>query len=243
MKETMLDKCIKTNFKMVENEIAIACTMALVLAFSFINLFIVLLSPVPLIISVIFLYKMCKKLFYTSIFGETATTYQSLPASTREMAAAKVFVGGLGIFAADLSMFLVLAAVLGKLGGVSASDLMGALEILGGGTAVAQVSIALPLEFLVLVVTCFCQSGIIFMAVAAYNTMREKNRHGFRGILVYLGPVAANYVMMRCGEILSMLGLKYGLWFPALKIVIFAAALVFVYRRTVKMLEERYELK
>lgn len=242
MKETMLDKCIKTNFKMVENEIAIACTMALVLVFSFINLFIVIFSPVPMIISLVFLYKMCKKVFYTSVFGETAATYQSLPVSTHEVVAAKIFVAGLGIFAADLSMFLVLAAVLGKLGGVSASDLMGALVILGGGAAVTQVSIALPLEFLVLVATCFCQSGIIFLAVAAYNTMGGKSRRGLGGILAYLGPLAANYVMMRSGEILSLLGISYGLWFPILKIVILAVILVFVYRRTVKMLEERYEL-
>lgn len=238
MKETMLDKCIKTNLKMVDNEIALACTMGVLLCLM--RFWAIILGLIPIVIAAIFLWKMCRKLFYASVFGETAATYQSLPASAEEVVASKIFVAGLGFIALNVSIMVMMAVISVNLG---YGNLLGVLDALGLGVNSLNAGYILPLEFLAVVVECFWQSAVIFLAVVIYNTLPEPSRKGFGGgVLVPVVAVGINYLFMNISSALEFIGLPYGILYPLIGITIGAVTLVIIFRLTVKLLEERYEL-
>ena len=62
-----LDKCIKMNFAMVENEIGIICILGGAAFLCLMGLLLVLIIPVLAAVQCIFVVKMYKKLFYTSL--------------------------------------------------------------------------------------------------------------------------------------------------------------------------------
>ena len=66
---------------MVENEIGIICIMAGASFLCLMGLLLVLIIPVLAAVQCIFVVKMYKKLFYTSLYGETALLYQAFPVS------------------------------------------------------------------------------------------------------------------------------------------------------------------
>ena len=62
MKENNLDKCIRVNFKMVDNEIAAASCMSLFVVFCIMTLWLSVLAIVPLIVTFVYLFKMYKSI-------------------------------------------------------------------------------------------------------------------------------------------------------------------------------------
>ena len=238
MKETMLDKCIKANLKMVENEIAIACTMGVLLCLM--RFWAIILGLIPIVIAAVFLWKMFRKLFYTSVFGETAATYQSMPVSTAEIVAAKIFVAGLGLIALNVSIVVIMAVISTNLG---YSNLLGMLDGLGLGINSLNAGYILALEFIAVVIECFWQAALVFLAVVIFNTLPEHSRKGFGGgVLVPVAAVGINYLFMNISSALEFIVLPYGILYPIIGITIGAVTLVIIFRLTVKTLEERYEL-
>lgn len=85
-----LDKVILTNLKMAENDIAAgACCMLGSLVCLALGMQMFVLVPVFLAIGSYFLYKVYKKIFYTSTFGKTALFYQSFPMTAKELVLGK----------------------------------------------------------------------------------------------------------------------------------------------------------
>lgn len=234
MKENNLDKCIRMNFKMVENEIAIASTMAIIMAFCLATLWLAVLSLIPLIVTAVYMVKMYKKLFYTSVYGETAATYQSLPASAAEMTAAKIFVAGLGSLISTLAYIIVLVILLFNYGSSLMRDIINLLDM-------GDLSYTLPLGVLNVVIAAFAQSALIFLAVAAYNSVINERKKGVYRFLIVAGTCAVNLILSEGDALFEKLGIDSLIIPSGAGIVIGLVVMVLCYRKTVKLMEERYE--
>ena len=234
MKENNLDKCIRMNFKMVENEIAIASTMAIIMAFCLATLWLAVLSLIPLIVTAVYMVKMYKKLFYTSVYGETAATYQSLPASAAEMTAAKIFVAGLGNLISTLAYIIVLVILLFNYGSSLMRDIINLLDM-------GDLSYTLPLGVLNVVIAAFAQSALIFLAVAAYNSVKNKSRKGMYRFLIIFAAYAVNLLLANSGSLLEKLGIESLMIPSVVGIALGLAVMVVCFRSTVKFMEERYD--
>jgi len=243
MKENNLDKCIRVNFKMVDNEIAAASCMSLFVVFCIMTLWLLVLAIVPLIVTFVYLFKMYKKLFYTSVYGETAVTYQSMPASAAEMTAAKIFVAGIGNIICVVTYIVVIAAFLFFLGGSSLSGLIANIQKIvtdlsaDGGIA----AYTLVLAMVALIASTFMQSALIFLAVVAYQSVVREEKKGLYRFLIITGAYVINQLLGRSGTLLEKLGID-SLIIPAvIGIVLSIVVMVLCYRKTVKLLEEKYE--
>ena len=233
-KENNLDKCIRMNFKMVDNEIAIAATMAVLMAFCLATLWLAVLCLIPIIVTAVYTFKMYKKLFYTSVYGETAATYQSLPASAAEMTAAKIFVAGLGSIISTLAYIIVFVVLLFNYGSSLMRDIVDLLDM-------GNLTYTLPLGVLSVVIAAFAQSALIFLAVAAYNSVVRERRKGLYRFLIVIAAYCVNLLLGNSGRLLEKLGIESLVIPSVVGIVLGIAVMVLCYRRTVKLMEERYE--
>lgn len=234
MKENNLDKCIRMNFKMVENEIAIASTMAIIMAFCLATLWLAVLSLIPLIVTAVYMVKMYKKLFYTSVYGETAGTYQSLPASAAEMTAAKIFVAGLGSLISTLAYIIVLVILLFNYGSSLMRDIINLLDV-------GDLSYTLPLGVLNVVIAAFAQSALVYLAVAAYNSVKNEHKKGMYRFLIIFAAYAVNLLLANSGSLLEKLGIENLMIPSVVGIALGLAVMVVCFRKTVEFMEERYD--
>lgn len=86
-----LDKVILTNLKMVETDIAAsACCMIGSLVCLILGMQMFVLVPIFLVIGACFMYKVYKKIFYTSTFGKMALFYQSFPMTAKKLVLGKI---------------------------------------------------------------------------------------------------------------------------------------------------------
>lgn len=237
MKENNLDKCIRANFKMVENDIAAASCMSIFVVLLLMTIFVSFLSLIPLFLTIVFLYKMYQKLFYTSVYGEMAATYQSLPASAAEMTAAKIFVAGLGNIICGTTYAVVISILVMYFGADGIGDIIWAFNRLGGGIAAA----VLPLGIISLIVASFAQSALIFLAVAAYNSVINERKKGVYRFLIVAGTCAVNLILSEGDALFEKLGIDSLIIPSGAGIVIGLVVMVLCYRKTVKLMEERYE--
>lgn len=237
MKEHNLDKCIRVNFKMVDNEIAVAATMPILVVMCMMTIFLSVLSLIPIIVSFVYLFKMYKKLFYTSVYGETAATYQSMPVSAAEMTAAKIFVGGLGNIICGAAYIIVISIFVLYLGADGFSDILYAFQSLGNGLDFYL----LPVGVISLVIVAFAQSAMIFLAVVAYQSVVREEKKGLYRFLIITGAYVINQLLGRSGTLLEKLGIDSLIITAVIGIVLSMVVMVLCYRKTVKLLEEKYE--
>lgn len=237
MKENNLDKCIRTNFRMVDNEIAVAATMPVFVVMCMMTIYLSVLALIPIIVSFVYLFRMYKKLFYTSVYGETAAVYQSLPASAAEMAAAKIFVGGLGSIICGAAYIIVILLFMLFMGADGFSDILYAFETLGDGVP----DFLLPAGVISLVISAFAQSALIFLVIAAYQSVVREEKKGLYRFVIVAGAYLISQLMGRSVTILEKLGIENTLVLMLISTVLGAVIMVVCYRRTVKLLEEKYE--
>lgn len=237
MKENNLDKCIRANFKMVENDIAAASCMSIFVVLLLMTIFVSFLSLIPLFLTIVFLYKMYQKLFYTSVYGETAATYQSLPASAAEMTAAKIFVAGLGSIICGTTYAVVISILVMYFGADGIGDIIWAFNQLGGGIAAA----VLPLGIISLIVASFAQSALIYLAVAAYNSVKHGRKEKMYRVIIVAGAYVLNLLLVRSTSFFIDLGIENLLLPEIASIVLSTAVMVACFRKTVEFMEERYD--
>lgn len=237
-----LGKCIKLNFGMVENEIAIICVMGgsmLFCALGFALIFIVLILAVVL---VVFLVKMYKKLFYTSIYGETAPMYQSLPVPVEDMVLSKIFTAGTGLLMsyATTNILCILVAVIVHLYD-SVWDLL--IETAEINPDASNIGVLLILELIKFVFAIYRQSVFVFMAVVLYNSLLKKRKKGSTKVLIFAIAGVVHFGIISLDKLLGLLGAEpTAIWIPAVCIVLDIFLTVVFYRITVKLLKEKYAL-
>ena len=239
---TRLDKCIKLNFQMVGNDIGIMCVMAGTVLICVLGIITLVLSPLLAVVQVIFAVKMYKKLFYTSLYGQTAAFYQSIPAAAEEVAASKIFTAGTGLLMSNVISIICLIIV--WFSGSIAGDLMQTLMDAADADIKAFLSAEfLILKFLALTSSLYRQSAYILMAVVIYNSLAPKRRNEWTRVLAFVIAGAGHIAISSLDDILRLAGLEAtALLIPAACILFDIVLTVVFYRITVNKLETRYAL-
>ena len=99
----------------------------------------------------------------------------------------------------------------------------------------------LVLAMVALIASTFMQSALIFLAVVAYQSVVREEKKGLYRFLIITGAYVINQLLGRSGTLLEKLGID-SLIIPAvIGIVLSIVVMVLCYRKTVKLLEEKYE--
>ena len=237
-----LDKCIKLNFGMVENEIGIMCVMAMGIILCGLGLTLLILVPVLAVVQVVFVVKMYKKLYYTSLYGETAVLYQSIPVSVEEMAVSRIFTAGTALLMANIVTVLcfVITMNMGTLAGSIFNLMLDIADIDWGDYSLESL---LPLTFLASVSSIYRQSAYILAVVVIYNSLPEVRRKEGAKLITFLIAGAIHVALGSMDKLLKLLGAEQtDLWVPAVCILFDIVLTVVFYRITVKLLKEKYAL-
>jgi len=167
----LMDQYIKANFKLMENELGIACVAA-GCGFALLSSFVGILLLLPLLaVSIYFFFKAMRKLFYDSIYGKSAYLFQSLPVSPSQLVSCKIFAAGLS--------FLLLSAVMVGAGLVIALFQSGIRAYVDGlmqdfvdqGAVTEQLPLILAAEFLAVCTASFRDGAVYFLGVITYQSM------------------------------------------------------------------------
>ena len=239
---SMLDKCIKVNFTMVENEIGIICIMAGASFLCLMGLLLVLIIPVLAAVQCIFVVKMYKKLFYTSLYGETALLSQSLPVSVEEMAVSRIFTAGTGLLMANVvtAVCLIIVINTGLMAGSVADVISGVTGIYFEGFLYGP---RLQLIFLALTASMYRQGAFVLMAIVLYHSLPERRRTEWSRVLAFAVGIGVHIAICSIDDMLELLGAEQAdLWVPAICMVLDVVLTVVFYRITVKLLKDKYAL-
>lgn len=236
-----LDKCIKLNFGMVENEIGIMCVMAMGIILCGLGLTLLILIPVLAVVQVVFVVKMYKKLYYTSLYGETAALYQSIPVSVEEMAVSRIFTAGTALLMANIvTVLCFVITMMGTLAGSIFNLMLDIADIDWGDFSLESL---LPLTFLAFVSSIYRQSAYILAVVVIYNSLPEVRRKEGAKLITFLIAGAIHVALGSMDKLLELLGAgQTDLWVPAVCMVLDVVLTVVFYRITVKLLKEKYAL-
>ena len=236
-----LDKCIKLNFGMVENEIGIMCVMAMGTILCGLGLTLLILIPVLAVVQVVFVVKMYKKLYYTSLYGETAALYQSIPVSVEEMAVSRIFTAGTALLMANIvTVLCFVITMMGTLAGSIFNLMLDIADIDWGDFSLESL---LPLTFLAFVSSIYRQSAYILAVVVIYNSLPEVRRKEGAKLITFLIAGVIHVALGSMDNLLELLGAEQAdLWVPAVCILFDIVLTVVFYRITVKLLKEKYAL-
>lgn len=236
-----LDKCIKLNFGMVENEIGIICVMAMGTILCGLGLTLLILIPVLAVVQVVFVVKMYKKLYYTSLYGETAALYQSIPVSVEEMAVSRIFTAGTALLMANIvTVLCFVITMMGTLAGSIFNLMLDIADIDWGDFSLESL---LPLTFLAFVSSIYRQSAYILAVVVIYNSLPEVRRKEGAKLITFLIAGVIHVALGSMDNLLELLGAEQAdLWVPAVCILFDIVLTVVFYRITVKLLKEKYAL-
>jgi len=241
MKETMLDKCIKANFRMVGSEIGIASVMGLLTAFFLSTFVLILVLFIPLIVTIVYIIKMYKKLFYTSLYGETAAMYQSLPVTASQMTAAKIFTAAAGNIIITAAYMLAITFAITFMGGTD--GIMSFFSELTQIYAAGDVAPAgLILLFINATISFFWIPALIFFSVAACQVSPGKGKKGMRNFFIIISAYAVSLLVDNVGSFLISAGLENLLIANGCGVVFGIAVLVICFQKTVNILERNYEI-
>lgn len=237
-----LGKCIKLNFAMVENEIGFLCVLGSAIIFCAVSGTMFFAVPIAAVILVVFLIKMYKKLFYTSIYGETATLYQSLPVSVEDMVISRIFTAGTGLLMAYAvtNILCILWALIVDLYD-SILDLL--IEISGINPDASNIGALLALALIKSALALYRQSAFVFMVIALYNSFPQRHRTRSIKVLAFVIAGAAYIALENFDNLMKLIGAEQAdLWIPAICIALDIFLTVMFYRITVKKLKTKYAL-
>ena len=237
-----IDKYIKLSWQIVQNDVVLACGLTVIMMVMAAGVGIIgslILFPVGFLL----LFNAARKLFYTSLYGQGATMYQTLPVKPEEIVLGKVF----AITAADMLYMGVMIACLfaaallsGDLTQGGAFDLpqfiasLADLEYLSG----FDVPYVIAVGIAGYVVSEFRLWMLVLFGIVWYNSLPQSAKGG----LTKLAAVAiVAGVQIGLGYIVRMIteisGEPY--WLPAESagILLDVIAAVVLYKLTVKRMK------
>ena len=241
--ENMLDRYIKTNFKLIENELGLAC-VAMGVGFISMATYIGILLLLPLLAGTVYLvYKLMRKLLYDSIYGPPASLFQSLPVTTVQMVSCKIFTAGLSL----LMVLVVMAAA-----AVAAAMFSGSPEaflddflqgFIDEGAAAGQLPYVLAGEVLVSVAACFKEGAVILFGVATYQSLPEQNKRWYMKLLVIAEALAIQAVSGNLVEtVFTAASLEYTVLRPLLDLAVQTAVLTVLAKLCIRLVDRKYRL-
>ncbi|MBQ1959576.1 MAG: hypothetical protein II354_04015, partial [Firmicutes bacterium] len=141
---------------------------------------------------------------------------------------------GLGSLISTLTYIIVLVILLFNYGSSLMRDIINLVDM-------GDLSYTLPLGVLNVVIAAFAQSALIFLAVAAYNSVINERKKGVYRFLIVAGTCAVNLILSEGDALFEKLGIDSLIIPSGAGIVIGLVVMVLCYRKTVKLMEERYE--
>lgn len=241
--ENILDRYIKANFKLIENELGIAC-VAMGAAFLLLGTYLGALPFLPLLGGAAYLtYKLMKKLCYESIYGNGAYLFQSLPVTPVQLVTCKIFTAGLSLLLilAVVLFALVLAALFNTHPGAFVDKFM--QHFLDRGAAAEQLSMILAAEFLVMVISCFRGGAVILLGVITYQSMPQHHHRWYMKLLVLMEMMA---IQALCGEavegLFTVAGFSYTLAQPLIQLVLEILVVAAAAKTSIRLVEKKYKV-
>jgi len=240
----VLDSYIKTNFKLIDNEMGIACVVVGA-AFAFLSSFVGIFLLLPLAcVSVYFVYKGLRKLFYDSVYGPSASLFQALPVTPLQMVSGKIFTAG--VFLLLLPAVIVAAgALMAALTGGGLGNFVDSLlqNFIDEGAATAQLPLILAAEFLLVVAASFKEASVVFYGVASYQSLPAHLKKWYMKILVIIEALAIQGFSVNAVDgLFTVAGLSYTVLRPLADACVQVAVLVILVKLTVKLVEKKYQL-
>lgn len=250
-----LDRSIYIHFLMVGGDLGIIfalCCAMMLLAVNLVMIFILL--PLTLAVTY-FSYKVYRKLFYDSLYGESASLFLALPVSMRDMVRAKIFVAGAGSLIVQVAFSLV--AICSAFMLVSSMSPMKFMEIAlqnlrAEGAAEGQLSWIAALAVLKMLLSVFCQSAVIMTAVCAYQyllgriAMRGLRGDGSRLLLKLILVVLAVTVNVIINDgmkwVFDITGLGYTVFCAGMELLLVLVVLLISVRGITAMLQQSDEV-
>lgn len=237
-----IDKCIKLNFAMVENEIGFLCVLGSAMIFCAVSPTMFFFIPIAAAVLMVFLIKMYKKLFYTSIYGETAPLYQSLPVTVEDMVISRIFTAGTGLLLA-YAVTNILCILLALIVDLYDSILDLLIEISEINPDISNIGALLALALIKSALALYRQSAFVFMVIVLYNSFPQRRRTRSIKVLAFVIAGAAHLAVENFDNLMELIGAEQAaLWIPAVCIVLDIFLIVVFYRITVKKLKTKYSL-
>jgi len=232
---TQLDKVIITNLKMIENEIGIVCCLSLCALFSFLMIMLIVGIPFEVALAIYFLIKAYKKVFYTSIYGETAIFYNALPINPKDMVVGKitaVFIGTLIYTVVSILCFIPFL----NIWQIIRESLNWAP--LNNSNAVLLTA-ALSLELLSLLAVSLAMITVVFLCVSLYMENKALRIPYFRkGLFIAFGFIVSETIL-NIATLADAVGIKYGLYIPVLQIVAAIGVTYFAGKKTIAVFDNK----
>lgn len=239
-----LDKMIKANLLMIKNELIVYLALSAICEIFVVStLMIVLFVPLIYIVMLLVIqYRIYKKLFYTSVFGEGAYLYNAFPVSAEEMVQSKVItVGLIQLIEVAVTVAMIgLAGFVGPLKGLSYmfSD---AFE-----TGIYKMGWQFfPVYYFNQNIVALGQALMIFYLIIMYNsgTKRKGKKNLFLlGICMFAGLM--NVTVFQFDDFLAdVFGITQSVIIQLINLFIGIVLVVLFYHLSVNRFKKKYELK
>ena len=239
-----LREYMKLNFSMIQTELFFIVLFGVMLGFSIVTVFFLILLGLPLMAGVgYFTYQTYRKLFYDSMYGRGGAMYMGLPVEPKTVVLGKILTAG----CTDL-IFLAVVLLVMVCFGVFGGEVFNLTEILTEAFGIASgrqgmLVSALLLWGLNLIVGTFTVAAFYLLAVIRYNGLQKRQRNMASRLLTGALTIAAINVVSHGTEwIRQGFNLEYTAAIGLAALVIQLAALAYAVKQAVKKLESRYQL-
>lgn len=239
-----LDKWIKANFLLIKEEIVTYLVFSVVTGFFIVipTMFGLFAPLIYMIVLLIIQYRIYKKLFYTSVYGDGAVLYNSFPVSVEEMVQGKVIVIGIVqlIEITVTALIIIISGFIGLFHGLSCA-VLDALEV---GIGITGKSFFI-LCYLSINIAGIGQALMIFYMIIYHNSQKdsERNKAFLRLILVMLAMVINTMLFSMTSFFIDVLEMEPAIWMPILNLFVNIILLVLFYKLSVNRFKLKYELK
>ena len=239
---------VKANLKLASNDYGLACAMSMAMVICLSVLYLALLAIPALGAAVYFLYRGYRRLFFDSLYGNSAYLYQSLPVNPRQAVWGKIIASSLGVMLFNL-VTVVLGLFVGIVSTGSVISLLGTFSdalagTMGGQDVMPQQPGLLYLFTAVsMMVEWLATSALILLAVIGYQSIPGARQGGFSKALVIICAWGLSKIIDKlAGWGFDLLGLEHTMAMSVIGLVIKAAVLVLASWGSVRLLERHYRL-
>lgn len=244
MRDNITTSFFRISLRMVWKEILILSILVLILSAGRINNALSLLL-LPLLVAVDYIvdYAIYKKLFYTSVYGDTAPTYMSMPVPVGQMIRGKIGV---------ILLLSVLTYIMNVAGGCIAqhfheySQFFDVKEYLLFVCGVQEwsllpVVIGVTAKMLGSVCGTLFFAMMVFCLIGWYQSFPAGKRRGFFRAVPWIMGIAADIGVSQLIKFIA--GFARGsILSELIAIVLYIAATAAIYRYLVRLLEIKYEI-
>jgi len=228
----IIDKVIITNLKMSGKEIGISISALMTVCIARILALYASYTGLYIIIPVVILgiYLTLEKMFYTSIFGNTAQLYNSFPVETKYKVTGKVLAASFIVY------FYVGALIALYMLKLIFED--GVLEDFSMSYSFIAIK---SLELIALIISVISQITYIFLAVVIFNTHLKKGFSKIQKILFCLISGAVFIMIYYCVVIFYLTGVLTNEIILSLISMILSSALIApLGQKTIDLLDSKY---